>query len=396
MKILFISHYDNMYGANRALLSLILGMQESGAHQPFVTLPAEGEFTEALRKAGVPYYICDITQWQAIYKEPVSFMIKKQKRKKQIAAELELLYAHYRNVGIDVIHSNSSVIGTGAMLAEKLGCMHVWHIREFAQEHYGMEYFYPEEQVRKYYEQATCLVTISDALKEYMRAKYPSARVLRIYDGVDAAEIPERAADEGAGAKTEEGAKAEKNAKTEEIVRFVYVAYLFPKKQQLEVLQAAAELKAGGLTNFRITFAGTGLAPYEKKLREYAKKNGLSEVEFAGFVSDIPGLLAKSDVGLMASAYEGFGLVTVEYMLAGLPVIGFESGATPEIVTSETGFLYHDKEGFKDAVKRLVWDRELRRKLGEAGRRRAQECFPASANTMAIRKLYDSLQAGGL
>ena len=43
MKILFISHYDNMYGANRALLSLILGMQESGAHQPFVTLPAEGE-----------------------------------------------------------------------------------------------------------------------------------------------------------------------------------------------------------------------------------------------------------------------------------------------------------------------------------------------------------------
>ena len=317
-------------------------------------------------------------------------MIKKQKRKKQIAEELELLYAHYRNVGIDVIHSNSSVIGTGAMLAEKLGCMHVWHIREFAQEHYGMEYFYPEEQVRKYYEQATCLVTISDALKEYMRAKYPSARVLRIYDGVDAAEIPERTGDADDGAKTEE------NSKTEEIVRFVYVAYLFPKKQQLEVLQAAAELKAEGLTNFRITFAGTGLAPYEKKLQEFVRKNGLSEVEFAGFVSDIPGLLQKSDVGLMASAYEGFGLVTVEYMLAGLPVIGFESGATPEIVTSETGFLYHDKEGFKDAVKRLVWDRELRKKLGEAGRRRALECFPASANTLAIRKLYDSLQAGGL
>ena len=389
MKILFISHYDNMYGANRALLSLILGMQESGAHQPYVTLPAEGEFTEALRKAGVPYYICDITQWQAIYKEPVSFMLKKQKRKKQIAAELELLYAHYRNAGIDVIHSNSSVIGTGAMLAEKLGCMHVWHIREFAQEHYGMEYFYPEEQVRKYYEQATCLVTISDALKEYMRAKYPAARVLRIYDGVDAAEIPVKNGDD-AGMKTEE------SSKTGEPVRFVYVAYLFPKKQQLEVLQAAAELKAEGLTNFRITFAGTGLAPYEKKLREYAKKNGLSEVEFAGFVSDIPGLLQKSDVGLMASAYEGFGLVTVEYMLAGLPVIGYESGATPEIVTNETGFLYHDKEGFKEAVKRLVWDRELRKKLGEAGRRRAWEYFPASANTLAIRKLYDSLQAGGL
>ena len=380
MKILFISHYDNMYGANRALLSLILGMKESGAHQPYVTLPAEGEFTEALKKAGVPYFICDITQWQAIYKEPVSFLIKKEKRKKQIAFELERLYDHYKNEGIDVIHSNSSVIGTGAMLAEKLGCMHVWHIREFAQEHYGMEYFYPEAQVRKYYEQATCLVTISDALKDYMRAKYPAARVVRIYDGVDAAEITD-------------GTDA---AKDDNIVHFVYVAYLFPKKQQLEVLQAAAELKAEGLTDFQITFAGTGLPAYEKKMRDFAKKNGLTEAEFAGFVSDIPGLLKKSDVGLMASAYEGFGLVTVEYMLAGLPVIGYESGATPEIVTKDTGFLYHDKEGFKQAVKRLVWDKKLRQKLGEAGRRRALEHFPAVANTTAVRKLYDSLQTGGL
>ncbi len=376
MKVLFISHYDNMYGANRALLSLILGMVESGRHQPYVTLPAEGEFTEALRKAGVPYYICDITQWQAIYKEPVSFTIKKEKRKKQIAAELEQLYEHYKNESIDVIHSNSSVIGTGAMLAEKLGCMHVWHIREFAQEHYGMEYFYPDAQVQKYYEQASCLVTISDALKEHMRKKYPNANVVRIYDGVDAGEMT--------------GAISGKDT----VVNFVYVAYLFPKKQQLQVLQAAAELKKEGVKDFRITFAGTGLPAYEKKLRSFAEKNDLREAEFAGFVSDIPGLLQKSDVGLMASAYEGFGLVTVEYMLAGLPVIGYESGATPEIVTSETGMLYHDKDGLKQAMRRMIEDAALRRQLGDAGRKRASDCFPAQANTTAILKLYDSIQKG--
>ncbi|MBR1470280.1 MAG: glycosyltransferase family 4 protein [Lachnospiraceae bacterium] len=404
MKILFISHYDNMYGANRALLDLIRGMLKSGAHIPYLVLPSAGGFVETLKKEGVAYtlhtaaaekdmrdpaarlhcYICPVTQWQAIYKEPVSFAIKRKKRRRQIAEELECLYQYFKDEGIDVIHSNSSVIGTGAMLAERLGCMHVWHIREFAQEHYGMEYFYPEAQVRRYYEQAACLVTISDALKEYMREKYPAANVVRIYDGVEAGKILAAALPSAAKQRAD-------------TIRFVYVAYLFPKKQQLMVLQAAAALYAEGERDFHVTFAGTGQPAYEKKLRRFARKHGLSEIaEFAGFVKDIPALLLQSDVGLMASEHEGFGLVTVEYMLAGLPVIGYESGATPEIVAEETGLLYHDKEGLKQAMRKLMKDAALRKRLGENAKKRAAEHFPAEANTAAVLKLYDSLRKGDL
>ena len=377
MKVLFISHYDNMYGANRALLSLILGMQESGVHQPFVTLPAEGEFTEALRKAGVPYYICDITQWQAIYKEPVSFMIKKQKRKKQIAEELELLYAHYRNVGIDVIHSNSSVIGTGAMLAEKLGCAHVWHIREFAREHYGMRYFYPQDTVDRYYNSAKRLILISDALKEYYDRLYPSAHTVRIYDGVDA---------------KKETAASETGKSTEDVV-FVYTGYLFPKKHQLEVLKAAAALKKEGVSGFKLILAGSGEAAYTKKLEDYISANSLKEAKLSGFVDDVASLLKKCDVGIIASEYEGFGLVTVEYMLDSMPVIGYRSGATPEIVSDgTTGILYNDIHGLAEAMKKMIEDPALRKSMGAAGKERALREFTAENNLCAVTKLFDVIE----
>ena len=341
-------------------------------------LPGEGEMTERLKEEGVEYFSCPVTQWQAIFREPISFALKRAKRRKAIAEETERLYEHFKDRGIDLIHSNSSVIGTGAMLAERLHCKHVWHIREFSREHYGMRYFYPDSLVKRYYESADCLVTISDALKENYRTKYPAAKIRRIYDGVEKRSLPE------------------KERKERQQIRFCYVAYLFPKKQQLELLQAFAELKEENVRDFSLVLAGGGDAAYEKKLRAFIKKKELKEAELAGFVSDVPALLANSDVGIMASDYEGFGLVTVEYMLSGLPVIGFESGATPEIVKDgETGILYRDREGLKKAVKTLLHDTDLRRNMGQAGCRRAVQMFPAEANTAAIQELYRTLEGDG-
>lgn len=377
MRILFLSHYDNMYGANRALLDLILGLKREGKHEAILVLPAEGELTERLKEEGVEYYICPVTQWQAIYREPISFALKKRKRLKAIVAETQELYEHFKDRGIDLIHSNSSVIGSGAMLAERLGCKHVWHIREFSREHYGMRYFCPAWMVKHYYEAADRLVVISDALKENYAEKYPGARIERIYDGVEKRPQPAEEKEEGP------------------LVRFVYVAYLFPKKQQLELLKAFAELKEENVRDFSLVLAGGGDAAYEKKLRAFIKKKGLCEAELAGFVSDVPSLLRDSDVGIMASDHEGFGLVTVEYMLAGLPVIGYDSGATPEIVKDgETGILYRDREGLKRAVKTLLRNVRERRNMGHAAYWRAVRMFSAEANTAAIQELYRTLDKG--
>lgn len=400
MRILFISHYDNLYGANRALLSLMLGLKRQGRHEPLLVIPAEGEMTRQLAEAGIEYYVCGVTQWQAIYREPVSFTLKKHKRVKQIEAELADLYEHFKGKNIDLIHSNSSVTGHGAMLAEKLGCRHVWHIREFAREHYGMRYFYPQDVVDKYYNAADRLVLISDALKEHYDKLYPQAKTVRIYDGVDASRdntAGNTGCDDAAVDKSCGDASGKVNARKNESDKspciFIYTGYLFPKKRQLDVLKAAAELKKEGVSGFKVILAGNGDVAYSKKLEDFITANDLKEAELKGFVEDVPGLLKSCDVGVIASEYEGFGLVTVEYMLNSMPVIGYKSGATPEIVEDGvSGILYEDIEGLKNAMKKLMADTALRRDMGAKGCVRARECFTAGANVKVVSALFDEME----
>lgn len=377
MKILFLSHYDNLYGAGRALLNLVLGLKAAGRHTPEVVLPAEGEFTDTLKKKGIAYHIHGLTQWEAIYREPISFAIKKAKRCAAIKKETESLAEYYKDKGIDLIHSNTAVIGQGAMLAKILGCRHVWHIREFADLHYGMKFFYPEEEVRGYYESADRLIAISDAVKNYLEEKYPKAKTLRIYDGIDITE------------------PALKRVRNDGVFSFVYAGYLFKAKKQLDVIEAAKILKAGG-RKFKLVFAGEGDKEYTALLKRKTESYGLTEeISFPGFVGNMKELLAESDAGIIASEYEGFGLVTVEYMLAGLPVIGRRSGATPEIVKDgETGILYDDVKGLAAAMKRLMDEKETAERLGTAGHERAR-MFSVEKNTEEIIKLYDGMEDEG-
>ena len=374
MRILFISHYDNLYGANRALLTLMLRLKAEGRHEPYLVIPAEGGISDILTRAGIECFICPVTQWQAIYHDPFSFALKKHKRKKSINEELTRIYEHFKDKKIDLIHSNSSVIGTGAMLAEKLHCRHVWHIREFAKEHYGMRYFYPDDTVSRYYKAADKLILISDALKEYYDRLYPGAKTVRIYDGIEPAEKPENRAD------------------TEETV-FIYTGYLFPKKRQLDALKAAALLKEEGINRFKLILAGSGDKAYRQELERFIREHDLKEAELKGFVEDVPGLLKKCDVGIIASEYEGFGLVTVEYMLNGMPVIGFRSGATPEIIKDgATGILYDDVQGLKEAMKKLIADRDIRRHMGDEAYKRASERFSAEENPRGVMNIYEETE----
>ncbi|MCR4586642.1 MAG: glycosyltransferase family 4 protein [Lachnospiraceae bacterium] len=373
MKILFLSHYDNLYGAGRALLNLVLGLKKSAVHTPVVVLPAEGEFTSILKANGIGYHIHGLTQWEAIYREPLSFAVKKIKRTAAIKTELDSLYGIFKDEAIDLIHSNTGVIGHGAMLSEMLRCRHVWHIREFADLHYGMKFFYPKEQVRKYHEKADRLIAISDAVADYLKERYPGAEITRIYDGIDT------------------GDAVIKKERKDGVFRFVCAGYLFKAKRQLDVIEAAKILADEG-RKFELVFAGEGDRDYTALLKRKTKEKGLDGlIAFPGFVGNMRELLAESDAGIIASVYEGFGLVTVEYMNAGLPVIGRRSGATPEIVEDGvTGLLYDDVNALAAAMRKLMEDKAAAEKMGRAGYERAAG-FSVKKNTEEIIKLYESM-----
>ena len=87
---------------------------------------------------------------------------------------------------------------------------------------------------------------------------------------------------------------------------------------------------------------------------------------------------ASADVFALPTRFEPFGVAFVEAMHFGLPCIGPRAWAVPEIIADgETGFTVpvDDVEALTDRLLRLLEDRELARRMGEAGRERARRLF---------------------
>lgn len=392
MKILFITHYDNLYGANKAMYKLISKLVDQKDYTPIVVIPAEGQFSSALEKMGVKVIINNVTQWQAMYAGFARFMVKKHIRKKSFLAEVNEIYKKLQETGdldIDLIHSNSSVVGTGAFLARRIGCKHVWHIREFSKEHFSMKYFFGKGQVAQLYSEADCLIAISDALAENYRNRYPKAHVVRVYDGVDAKE-------EGLNQLETEKEQISDSKLADEAANdyvFAYVGYLFEKKNQHQIIEACKILKDQGIENYKVYIIGDGKDDYKNKLINLIESYKLKDnVILTGYVSDVDKFLSKANCGIIGSDYEGFGLVTVEYMLKGLPVLGKRSGATPEIVLDrETGLLYDNTVELADNMKTLMNDKKLGLHMGKKGLERAKNCFSEESNAEQIINIYREL-----
>jgi phosphatidylinositol alpha-1,6-mannosyltransferase len=82
-----------------------------------------------------------------------------------------------------------------------------------------------------------------------------------------------------------------------------------------------------------------------------------------------------ADVFVMPSRQEGFGIVYLEAMAVGKPVVAAACGGAPEVVSEgETGFLvsYNDVAALETRLESLLADEGLRRRMGEAGRRKTE------------------------
>ena len=123
---------------------------------------------------------------------------------------------------------------------------------------------------------------------------------------------------------------------------------------------------------------------------------------------DVVQLLSHASVFVCPSIYEPFGLVNLEAMACQLPVVASRTGGIPEIVVEgETGYLIafdrgEDElgsprdaplfaRGLADAVNRLLHDRALAIRFGEAGRKRVLEHFTWKAIARATADLYEEV-----
>jgi len=134
---------------------------------------------------------------------------------------------------------------------------------------------------------------------------------------------------------------------------------------------------------------------YPKCLRHLAADLGLADrVIFTGHLADVRPALAAMDAFVHPGDPEPFGLVNLEAMAMGKPVVAFAHGALPEIVVDgETGVLVppRDEMALAEAVVALLRDPARRAAMGQKGRTRVEECFTAERMAAELEAILQDI-----
>ncbi len=354
MRVVFVTHYSSLYGANRSLLCLTEGLKEFGI-ESFVLCPSNGDVVKVLKERSIPFSVLPFSTWIG------ESRLEGLRRSMRNFKALPFLIRQVRQWNADLIYTNSSATPVGALIARALHKPHVWHIREFVSLHYQQRYDWGEGAFKYFLNKADAVIAISRAVKEVILDGL-HAKTYVIYNGVISK------------AECETLRKKSRSFNSPSKYNFAIVGAISPNKGQEQAIRALGHIKKDWL-DIRLIIAGGGWDGYIDHLKELCEKLGVNEqVEFLGYVSDPFEVYMKADAVLMCSKYEAMGRVTAEAMATAKPVIGFNSGGTPEIIENEvTGLLYEGNyENLAGCMVRFLENPKWAREMGISGWEKAR------------------------
>jgi len=214
----------------------------------------------------------------------------------------------------------------------------------------------------------------------------PPSRVLTLHDAIDA-DVFDPARADGKRVRGEFGYSPDTTV-------IGFVGRFSPGKGHEELLEAAATLHAQrpGVRILVVGEASAGEEQYAEEIRRMSSGLGLDgTVTFAGFRRDIPDVMASFDILAFPSHAESFGVVLIEAMAMGLPVVSTNCDGVLDIVLDgETGLFVHPRASgeLAAALLRLVDSPDLRGRLGAAGKRRALDLFGRESQIDRLETIY--------
>lgn len=376
MRVCFISHVSNKYGAGRSLLSFIDGLLQKGV-QCYVIMPNKGPMMEDLKNRGIKYHIVPIKNWTSkdsrVWKRILRSCFN-------LIVSLVIAVRSY-TWRADVLYTNSSVISVGAFAAFILRKPHIWHVREFGQEHYGFSFDLGKQLSMKLIDRLSFrVIVISEALRQKYLQYISPQKLKLIYNPVYVV------------SKIFNNLKAEHGLRELRIPSLVFVGVLHPGKGQIDAVLAVAELVKQGI-QVKLRLVGKEDREYLKYLKKAIVQNSIEEyVEFTGHVDEPARIMNSADIILVCSQWEAFGRVTVEAMLAGKPVIGARSGATPELIKEGFNGLLYEPINYKDLatkIKYLIDHPEKAKQMGTNGFEWASKQFTVEK---CASQMFDIIQ----
>jgi glycosyltransferase involved in cell wall biosynthesis len=385
MRVLHITHYGGLYGANRSLLDLATGQRVRGV-VPMVALGQDGPLRERLEAEGIACTVVPFTSWmdRRVYMGGPHHrllqwwrFVRHRMRKEQQNDRAAHAIARWAVAsGVDLVHAQSAALGITARVAGLMGVPYVQHVRELHREHYGYRIDGGEHRLARLLRGAAAVVVPSKVLQDAVHAlTHGAVRAEVVPNGV----VPR--------ARLENlPPQAAVRWRSTVPFRFLQLGLFHPAKGQVEAVEALASLRSEGV-DARLVQAGGG---DQRAVRSRIAALDLqATVDLPGFVEDPTILFEGAHVLLNCSRHEAFGRTTWEAMAQGLPVIAHASGATPELVRhGHNGLLYRSPEELLAHMRMLARDPDMARRMGEEAFRTLPAAAGTEAMCEAVARLY--------
>jgi glycosyltransferase involved in cell wall biosynthesis len=335
--VLHILSSAGIGGGERYVLDLIKYSGESFRH--IVAVPYRGPFEQQLRDRGFDYFIVNM------------------ERRFSLTALLCLI-DYIRSNGVHIIHTHGFRANFYGRLAGMLAS-----VQTVATVHVSLfDYVDTPELVRSFYillEKVLAFKTsrflcVSQAMKKDMlRLGIPAQKIVVMPNGVDLDFFYPRS--------VPDSLKKELGIETEGPV-IGTAGRMVPEKGQIYLIGALKYLK-DEWKDLKCLFIGEG--PSLSKLKKVASESGMDDIcIFSGMRKDIELIYPALDLFILPSIREPFGLVLLEAMASGIPVLATDSGGPSEFIESGVnGFLVIPKDS-KALAEKITWILSNKEKAG--------------------------------
>ncbi len=373
-QVLFLHSSSGHYGADRQLALLVSGL-DPDRYRPIVVLPP-GALAGDLRAAGAEV----IERWPAVIRRGAGSPRGLAALTADAARDGVTLGRLIRRRRVALVHSNTSVVLSGAAAAAAARVPHVWHVRELYSRYTALWPVY-----RRVLRTAAALPCVSWSVAGQFGAD-PHARV--VYDGVA---IDARRAPRGP-------ARAALGLPADAPVIAVLGRISDWKGQDLLVSAlATAALRDRGAIGVIAGEPWPGAEARRERVLELARRLGVEDrLALVGFREDVETVYGAADViAVPSTAPDPLPNTALEAAAAGCAVVAAAHGGLPEIIRDgETGRLFApgDAGGLARVIDELLDDAGERVRLGGAAAADVRARFDPARLVAEMQSLYDAVR----
>ena len=138
MRIVFLSHGQNLGGAERCLVEAVRGLMSKG-HDVGVIVPSEGDLAPVLRAHGASVFVIASRWWVHNASKGLAWPLRVRYTASHFQAAFQIARV-VRGFKSEVVITNSMTVATGALAAKLCGIPHGWYIHEFGERDHELRF----------------------------------------------------------------------------------------------------------------------------------------------------------------------------------------------------------------------------------------------------------------